>query len=1387
LLQAGLLASLAFFAAASAAPATRSKEDVPAGARTRLLKLPLVFEPNVGQADPRVQFLAPSRGVMLTSTGIVLALTEPGESGAGGLGRAGRGMRLKDQELRRTLVRMKFKGGNPGAQAVAREELPSKSHYFLGNDRQKWRPNVPHYGRVDLVDVFPGVNVALHGSGQEVEYDFLVAPGADPAAVKVEFEGVEGLRIDEAGDLVLRTKAGEIRQRKPQLYQEGEGGRREPVSGAYVLSGKHEVSFKVGARSRARRLVIDPVLKYSTLVGTSDLGYGVAVDGAGNAYITGEALTGAIAGTVLGGVFDRNNPFPRPGYVAKINPQGGLVYFAYLGGNCAEVGFGIAVDGVGNAYVAGVTCSIDFPVVRGFRTQYGDGVPSGFHSGNALETGFFAKVSPDGSSLLYSTYLGGSVSTSGYPYVDDIAFGVAVDGAGNAYVTGQTDSADFPTTPNALQRSHPGGPGGYAAFVTKVNPALSGTDSVVYSTFFGGTIFTSGHGIALDGAGNAYITGNTNSPNLPPPVVSPPTPNGAGIVSEAFLAKLNPSGSASLYSTYLGGTGGFDVGTGVTLDPGGNVHVAGITNSSDFPISTLALLPSPTRDTPALFAAKFDSGGSFLHSTVFGGFGSLVLGGAGAGVAVDAAGDSFITGSNRIQTFTENGTESLVVKLASTGTPVWSERLSGLISKAITLDASGGVYVAGWTPSTVNPSCPCGRSAFVARLQDDTTVPLAILNSTTRWKPQRATDPADPLSPIKIDFKGPSDLDPTTVRLEVTPPAGFFGTYTPTVTAAAKVAGADDQYTFAWNGPWTYTSASGAVLPMPRGNYELVVFGKRQNSDTEIKNETPFDKVSLVEVAAIQLEEARGAPLENNPGPGGGLRIFAEASQPGGNDISDKVKVIATVDPPIPDAPADKPVRVFFRSFDVDDPSASTIPVDDESQPTDNCLEARLGPPQNCPIADDGFLYDPIADPNAMNPMNGRAGIALSASGDLVAAGLRVAMLQGANYRIAASTSSQWVAGLDTVQRTGAGELRHTSGESLLDPANGQFRHPQVSDMLTVWRTLHLELDRMDPVGDGVTQERLQYNGSWTRIGRTWRSFPPFAAGRVLEDQNAIFITPAVPGQEIDHANPNDWKGATVDPFAFGGRECVDSEVPPCYRVTRNSNINLTVASGNLNDEADTNDRRYYLRDDELKSLTERQHDTSLLRDLLRDVYIEVAEDSPNPTPLIPFTQNLASKELELIRGDTISSVGYWSVPVLLAFESDLKRDYDPTDERAFPTDNTERGPVAGETSHGDQPVSAIFTESIRDFLQTGTGCKKPTISLEEYYRSNTAHEALHALTLDDEGTELGGLMCASVKNYVNQPGRNQITTNQKLQLRTVTRPFVNDENNGTCPSLRCQ
>ena len=185
-------------------------------------------------------------------------------------------------------------------------------------------------------------------------------------------------------------------------------------------------------------------------------------------------------------------------------------------------------------------------------------------------------------------------------------------------------------------------------------------------------------------------------------------------------------------------------------------------------------------------------------------------------------------------------------------------------------------------------------------------------------------------------------------------------------------------------------------------------------------------------------------------------------------------------------------------------------------------------------------------------------------------------------------------------------------------------------------------------------------------------------------------------------------------------------------------------------------------------------------------MYIVVENDSPNPHSSIPFVHNLNETDLEAIQGDTTSSPQFWSVPLLLAFEDGVKFDYDPTDEKRFPTDNEEHGPAAGRTSHGDQPVSAMFTESIRDFLNTGTGCKKPTIPLDEYYRSNSAHEVLHALSLDDEGSYDGGLMCASVKNYVNQPHRNEITVTQEAHLRGITRPFVDQDNNGTCPSIVC-
>ena len=558
-----------------------------------------------------------------------------------------------------------------------------------------------------------------------------------------------------------------------------------------------------------------------------------------------------------------------------------------------------------------------------------------------------------------------------------------------------------------------------------------------------------------------------------------------------------------------------------------------------------------------------------------------------------------------------------------------------------------------------------------------------------------------------------------------------------------------------------------------------MVAGKRQGSSDEIKSDPPYEKVSLVEVTAIKLTTLGGADLEANPAQGAGKRIFPEGGGPAPGDQigdKDKIKIEATLDPPISDPGEQGPVKVYFRSFDVDDPSVAQAPVDDEAQPTDNCLDARFGPPANCPVADDGFLFDATNDFNAQNPVNGRTGLVLDAtSGDRAIAGLRTSTLQGANYRVAASTSSTWLDQITVPQSSSAGELQHP-GEDLV--GNGR-----ASELLTVWRTLHLEVDRMDPSAAGVTQDTLDDTGTWTRIGRTWRSFPPFAAGRVLGDDAARFIAQPVPGRIVDHSRPDDWRGATVDPNRFGGRVCIDTEVPPCYRVSRNSMTQLIVGAGNLNDEADPNDRRYYLRDDELSSLTNATHDTDLIKEILKSAYIELREDAPNQNPIEPWLPNVTTADLTAMTftRDAPSSEAYWSTTLLLAFEGPLNNDYDPTNERSFPGERDTHGPVAGETSpNTDQPVAAVYYESIRDFVKTGTGSIRPTVQLDEFYRSNLAHEVLHALTLRHDGDTTGGLMCASLKNDVQQQQRGEITAAQRLQLRQILKPLVSGDA-GTC------
>ncbi|MCA1656542.1 MAG: SBBP repeat-containing protein, partial [Actinobacteria bacterium] len=401
------------------------------------------------------------------------------------------------------LLRMQLLGADPAARPVVDMPLPGKANFLIGDDPGRWQSNLPTFGRVTYRAVYPGVDVSYHGNQGQLEYDFIVAPGTDPSVVDLGFPGVQGVRVDDGGQLVLPVAGAEVRHRAPVIFQDGVEG-RVPVSGGFVVRENGNVGFAIGAYDPTRTLVIDPTLAYST----------------------------------------------------------------FLGSISADYGQGVAVDYLGNAYVAGGTSSPDFPTTPGAADTSFNGFPI---------DGFVAKLSRDGSALLYSTFLGGSNR--------DDSDSVAIDLRGNAYVRGITQSPNFPTTPGAFDGTFNGSIDGY---VVKLSP----NGSLVYSTFLGGVNFDSGSGIAVDYRGAAYVPGITGSPDFPTTpgaydttfhgVGGPaPPPFGPGDF-DAYLTKLAPDGSRLEYSTFLGGSR-LDVGFEVEVSLLGDAYIAGLTLSPDFP------------------------------------------------------------------------------------------------------------------------------------------------------------------------------------------------------------------------------------------------------------------------------------------------------------------------------------------------------------------------------------------------------------------------------------------------------------------------------------------------------------------------------------------------------------------------------------------------------------------------------------------------------------------------------------------------------------------------------------------------------------------------------------------------------------------------------------
>lgn len=674
--------------------------------------LPLSFEMNQGQADPKVKFLSRGSGygLFLTAADAVLSLNKSTDRLSGRQERTvnlGTPSRQGAQNF--DLLRMKLVGANPSSDMKGEDELKTHTNYFAGNDGSRWQSNIRNYGRVKMEQVYPRIDLLYYGNQRELEYDFVVNPGGDPKLIRLSFPEARSIRLDKSGDLIIRTKQNEIKQHKPIVYQESENGKRDLISGRFLVSKGKEVGFEVDTYDVDKPLVIDPTLVYSSFLGGS--GYddicGIAVDREGNSYLTGS--TGSMDFPVVSASFQTEKPSGhRDVFVAKMNSAGTeLIYSTYLIGDDFGVGLAIALDRLGDAYITGKTFSDNFPIQNPLQAT-GD---------RAFGDAFVVKLNPNGSRLLYSTYLGGHTTPFAGGSSDDTGESIAVDFANNAYVGGIAASADFPTV-NALQSTR--GSTAVKGFITKINETGS---NLIYSTYLGGSGFDEVKGIAVDGTGNAYLVGLTDSRDFPT-TGAVQAMNAGGF--DAFVSKLNSTGSALVYSTYIGGAGR-DEGHSIAIDPAGNVYVTGQTNSTDFP-TTLNAFQSINHGGLDAFVTKLDPEGcNLIYSTYLGGAGDENF--SGGSIAVDLAGNAYVAGDttstdfplrNAFQSAYGGGyTDLFVTKLNSSGTAlIYSSYLGGNLndysfsSNSIAVDSFSNAYVTGLTESRNFPTVAADQGSF---------------------------------------------------------------------------------------------------------------------------------------------------------------------------------------------------------------------------------------------------------------------------------------------------------------------------------------------------------------------------------------------------------------------------------------------------------------------------------------------------------------------------------------------------------------------------------------------------------------------------------------------------------------------------------------------------
>jgi hypothetical protein len=706
-----LLAMLGFVAARhrftastiSTRPQTPTRN--PAAANNEILaaygKLPLSFEINQGQTNPRVKFLAQGTGYTVFLAGDEATLLLDPRPGVHLPLASAPASNAKPTMGVSAAIRLGLTGSNLHAEVESLDLQPGSSNYLIGNDRSRWRRNIPHFARVKYRAVYPGVDLIYYGNQGQLESDYIVAPGASPRQIGVHIEGADRLKLDSRGDLIVSTKVGDLLLHKPRAYQQ-KVGRQQEIAANYIQRGAQTVGIEVASYDASQPLIIDPVLGYSTYLGgtANQQLNGIAADATGFAYVTGATTSANFPITAGSLQTTKSNPSSNA-FITKLKQDGsGLVYSTFLGGTGAsgDGATSIAVDASGDAYIVGTTSSTDFPITPG----------SAFQTTNKGANGFFTELAPTGSSLLYSTYLGGTGS--------DGPAAIALDTNGNAYIGGSTTSTDFPLTSSAVQNTN-NVTTSTTGFLARIDPTKSGTQSLIYSTYLGGSTHDVVLGVAVDSTFNAYLIGYTASTDFPLKNAFQTTLKNPS--SNAFVARIDTTQTADLvYSTYLGstpdnmGSSPGDIGTAIAVPPtGGIAYVTGYTYSPDFPL--VAPLDSNS-NTPGqkAFISRVDttkSGvASLPFSTYFGGT-VVTLNNPSHGadlafaIALDSVGNAYVAGTTSSADFpvTPGAPQpnkvaiqnAFLSELSPTGSSVLFSTYLGA-----SIDAARGVALDGATP-----------------------------------------------------------------------------------------------------------------------------------------------------------------------------------------------------------------------------------------------------------------------------------------------------------------------------------------------------------------------------------------------------------------------------------------------------------------------------------------------------------------------------------------------------------------------------------------------------------------------------------------------------------------------------------------------------------------